>query len=98
MAIRFKKIENLAGLGKADYHIHSNFSDGKPSVEEILDWVENQTDLDLIAITDHDTVDGAMLAKQIMNEKSFRFSLIIGEEISTKSGHIIGLFLIFINA
>ena len=80
-------------LGKADLHIHSNCSDGKPSIEEILEYVEHKTDLDVIAITDHDTIDGALLAQELMKRKKYRFEVIIGEEISTKRGHIIGLFL-----
>lgn len=90
-----KNIEKHARirLGKADLHIHSNFSDGKPTVPEILNYVEEKTDLDVIAITDHDTIDGALYAKELMNKKKYRFDLVIGEEISTKEGHLIGLFL-----
>jgi len=80
-------------LGRADLHIHSSYSDAQPTIEEILDYVENETDLDIIAITDHDTIDGALFAKQIMKKKKYRFELIIGEEISTKEGHLLGLFL-----
>ncbi len=88
-----KKIESYIGLGKVDTHMHSNYSDGKPTIEEILDYVENKTDLDLIAITDHDTIEGAVLAEKIVAEKKYRFEVIVGEEISTTDGHIIGLFL-----
>lgn len=90
---RFKKLEQFANLGKADVHIHSNFSDGKPSIEEILDYVEQKTDLDIIAISDHDTIEGALLAKEIVSTKNYRFDLIIAEEVSTTSGHILALFL-----
>lgn len=91
---QIKKIEEkVAELGKADLHIHSNFSDAKPSVEEILDYVQNKTDLDVIAISDHDTIKGALLAQELMKKKKYRFQLIIGEEVSTQEGHVIGLFL-----
>ncbi len=82
-----------AELGKADLHIHSNYSDGKNSIEEILEFVETKTNLDVIAITDHNTIEGAILARQVAKEKDYRFKVIIGEEISTKLGHIVGLFL-----
>lgn len=49
-------------MGKADIHIHSEYSDGMASVEEILEDVEHRTDLDLIAITDHDMFDGSDVA------------------------------------
>lgn len=90
---RFVTIEKIAHLGKADIHIHSDYSDGKPTIEEILNYVEKETDLNVIAITDHDTIDGAIKAKGIMSNNNFHFDLIIGEEISTLSGHVLGLFL-----
>lgn len=86
-------IEKIELLGKADLHIHTNYSDAKPTIEEILDYVENKTDLDIIAIADHDTIEGALRAKRLIKKKKYRFEIIIGEEISTKEGHVIGLFL-----
>ncbi len=93
--IHIEKIEKHAHIhiGKADLHIHSDFSDAKPTISEILEYVQRQTDLDVIAITDHDTIDGALLAKKLMSRKKYRFDLIVGEEVSTKEGHILGLFL-----
>lgn len=88
-----KKIEEVAHLGKADLHIHSNHSDGRPTILEILDYVEERTDLDVIAITDHDTISGALEAVELMKKKKYRFEIIIGEEITSKEGHILGLFL-----
>ncbi|MDO8444282.1 MAG: PHP domain-containing protein [bacterium] len=88
-----KQIEKLKHLGKADLHMHSNHSDGRPTVEEILEYVENQTDLDVIAITDHDTMDGAFEAVELMRKKKYRFELILGEEVSSKEGHVLSLFL-----
>jgi hypothetical protein len=83
-------------LGKADVHIHSTYSDGDEKIEDILEYAQNHTDLDVIAISDHDTIEGALMARDIMQTKSYnawRFELIIGEEITTNEGHIVGLFL-----
>jgi predicted metal-dependent phosphoesterase TrpH len=85
-----KQLENIS---KADLHIHSNYSDGVPTIEEILEHVEHKTDLDVIAITDHDTIEGALYAKSLMDKKKHRFDLIVGEEVSSNEGHILGLFL-----
>ncbi len=52
--------------GKADMHLHTLWSDGTAAVAESLDWVEEATDLDLIAITDHERIDGAQRALSSM--------------------------------
>ncbi len=83
----------FAGLSKADLHIHSQYSDGKASIEEILEYVEEKTDLKVIAITDHDTIEGAVKADEIVKKGKLHFDLIIGEEITSRNGHIVGLFL-----
>jgi len=80
-------------LSKADLHIHSNFSDGIPTIEEILEYVESETDLSVIAITDHDTIDGALLARKLMKKKEYRFQLVLGEEVSAKEGHVVALYI-----
>ena len=48
-----------AKLGRADLHIHTLASDGTAGIVEILDHVERSTDLDVIAITDHERIDAA---------------------------------------
>lgn len=78
---------------KVDLHIHSNYSDAKPSIKDILNFVENDTDLDIIAITDHNTIKGAIEAKKIIHSQKMRIKVIIGEEISCQEGHLVGLFL-----
>ncbi|MGA2666634.1 MAG: PHP domain-containing protein [Patescibacteria group bacterium] len=83
----------LKRLGKADLHIHSNYSDAKMSVSDILNYAENKTDLDIIAITDHNTISGAQNAQKIALEKNLRVKVIVGEEISCREGHIVALFL-----
>lgn len=79
--------------GKADLHIHSTHSDGTATIQEIMDYVHGKTDLDVIAITDHNTIEGALLAREILEAGDYRFDVIVGEEIDTTDGHIIGLFL-----
>lgn len=79
--------------GKADLHIHSDHSDGTASIAEIMDYVQNSTDLDVIAITDHNTIEGALLARELQEAGEYRFDVIVGEEVDTTDGHILGLFL-----
>jgi predicted metal-dependent phosphoesterase TrpH len=83
----------LDRLGRADLHIHTWASDGTASVVEVLDHVEREGILDVIAITDHERIDAALAARQMAADRGFRFSVIVGEEISTRGGHLLGLFL-----
>lgn len=76
---------------KADIHIHSNHSDGLASIPEIMEYVQNSTDLKVIAITDHNTIEGALFAESL--SELYDFDVIVGEEISAKQGHVLGLYL-----
>jgi predicted metal-dependent phosphoesterase TrpH len=70
-----------------DLHVHTNYSkDGESSVEEILRQAEKDG-LDAIAITDHDSVDGAKKALAIPSA----VLVIPGIEVSTKQGHLLVL-------
>src|SRR5689334_15702289 len=85
--------ERRFGGGLADVHMHTTFSDGTGTVEEVLNFVETYTPLDVIAITDHDTIDGALRARDLVARRSYPFEVIVGEEISTREGHMLALFL-----
>lgn len=79
--------------GLADVHMHTTYSDGTGSVAEVLEHVEEHTSLDVIAITDHDTIEGALRARDMAATRDYRFEIIVGEEISTREGHLLALFL-----
>jgi predicted metal-dependent phosphoesterase TrpH len=82
-----------AGHGKADLHIHSTYSDGIDSIPKILEFVEHQTDLDIIAIADHDDVRGAHEARELVARRGYRVQVIMGTEITTRQGHLLALFV-----
>jgi predicted metal-dependent phosphoesterase TrpH len=82
-----------ARLGRADLHIHSLASDGTSGIVEILDQVERETDLDVIAITDHERIDAALAARTIARDRGMRAEVIVGEEVSTLGGHLLALFI-----
>jgi predicted metal-dependent phosphoesterase TrpH len=74
-------------------HVHSLYSDGTAAVREILDHVESATDLDVVAITDHERIDGALRAARLHRDGDYSFDLVIGEEITTRRGHVLALFV-----
>lgn len=76
---------------KADIHIHTNHSDGAASVADVLRYVADHTDLRIIAITDHDTITGALEARQLAS--AYGLEVIVGEEVSTREGHLLALFI-----
>ncbi len=79
--------------GLADMHIHSLASDGTASAAEILEYVESRTDLDLIAISDHERIEAAVECQRLARERGSRVEVVVGEEVTTRSGHLLGLFL-----
>jgi len=79
--------------GMADVHMHTNHSDGTGSVEEVLAAARRRRSLDVIAITDHDTIEGALRARDLAAKGDYPFEVIVGEEISTREGHLLALYL-----
>jgi predicted metal-dependent phosphoesterase TrpH len=80
-------------LGRADLHVHSLASDGVDGIPAILEFVERSTDLDVIAITDHERIDAAVAARTMARDLGHRAEVIVGEEVSTRGGHLLALFL-----
>lgn len=74
---------------KIDLHSHSEASlDGGITPEQYAELLQNEV-VDTIAITDHDRIDFALgMQKALGNER-----IIVGQEISTADGDIIGLYL-----
>lgn len=48
--------------------------------------------LDVIAITDHDTIDGALIAAELARVRHGP-EVVVGEEVSSRDGHILALFI-----
>ena len=79
--------------GKADLHIHTASGDGMASPRQILDYTEAETDLDVVAITDHDDLRGALEAREAWARGSYRFDVVVGMEVTAIEGHIIALWV-----
>ena len=86
-------------VGRADLHTHTKYSGMSKlrflrfpdAVSEPKDVVYSavRRGLDVVCVTDHDTIKGARKAAR----ESSDVEIIIGEEVSTSDGEIIGLYL-----
>lgn len=63
------------------------------SAREVFDYVEEHTDLDVIAITDHDDIRGALKAREVWARGRYRFGLVTGVEITATEGHVLALYV-----
>jgi predicted metal-dependent phosphoesterase TrpH len=79
-------------MGRADLHIHSVASDGVSSVAEILGAAE-AAGLDVIAVTDHDRIEAALALQALARAHESEVEIVVGEEVSSRSGHVVALFI-----
>ena len=78
-------------MGLADLHIHTIYSyDGTASISAVLAQAQ-QVGLDVIAITDHDEIKGALKAFDLAAK--FGIEVIPGVEITTAEGDLLALFV-----
>ncbi|MEZ8101425.1 RNase RNM [Vibrio bivalvicida] len=79
---------------RIDLHSHTTASDGRLPPHELIDRALG-FQLDVLAITDHDTVDALAIAHQYVQDNNLPLKIINGIEISTvwqnKDIHIVGL-------
>ncbi len=90
-------------MGKADTHLHTEYSGfqklGAIKFPESVAQPEQQVDrardngMDVVCITDHDEVHGAFIAEKYAKQKYDDIEVVVGEEVTTRDGEIIGLFL-----
>ena len=80
-------------LGVADLQTHTTHSDGIGTPDAMVRWADAHTDLDVLAVTDHDDLSGAVAARTAAERLSSRVQVIVGMEITTRGGHLLALFL-----
>lgn len=78
------------GFVRVDMHSHTMFSgDSTTTFDEVAESVA-EAGIDVLCVTDHNAVDGA---KRLCEALSGVCRVIVGEEVRTHTGEIIGLFL-----
>jgi predicted metal-dependent phosphoesterase TrpH len=73
---------------RADFHSHSHYSrDSIVSPQTFIDTCVRKG-INCIAVTDHNEIEGAFVIQKLAP-----FKVIVGEEVKTSEGEVIGLFL-----
>lgn len=79
-------------MGAADLHIHTTYSwDGTCTIQAALKQASHEMGLDVIAITDHDEIEGALRARDIAWK--YNIEVVVGSEVSTLDGHLLCLYI-----
>jgi predicted metal-dependent phosphoesterase TrpH len=78
-------------LGRADLHIHTTASDGAASILEVMNFIAQRRKLNVIAITDHDTLDASLWAYE--RKHLYPFDIIPAVEVSSCDGHVLALWV-----
>lgn len=83
---------NKLERGRADLHVHTTISDGLKRPEDCIPLAK-EVNLDVLGITDHDRVRGALLALEEAKRMGDSLSIVPGIEITTAQGHLLALFV-----
>jgi predicted metal-dependent phosphoesterase TrpH len=88
-------------MGRADLHLHTTYSDGMVNPQTLIVAIEGMNAaynerygkkfLDVIAITDHNNIEGAKHAQEFARKNNYDIEVIVGEEVSSKEGHILAI-------
>ena len=89
--------------GQADLHTHTYYSgfskvffiphpESVTPPETMVDAAVKKG-LDVLCITDHNAIEGAMRAERYVREDGLEIEVLVGEEVSTADGQVLGLFL-----
>src|SRR5688572_1092908 len=77
---------------RADFHSHSHYSrDSVVSPRAFIDSCVRKG-ISCIAVTDHNEIEGAFVIQKLAAAEG-KLKVVIGEEVKTSEGEIIGLFL-----
>jgi len=63
------------------------------SYQALVDYAERETELDVIAITDHDETSASLAARDYAARRGYRVQVVPGVEVTTREGHLLALFV-----
>lgn len=70
-------------------HVHSSYSACSESPVDKIAAYCRQHEIEAVSITDHNSIEGAMKLRDVAPD----LGVIVGEEVSTHDGEVVGLFL-----
>jgi hypothetical protein len=76
-----------------DLHVHTSASFDSIASPESVVRAAAARGLTHLAITDHDRIDGAVAARDFARSDAPELTVIVGQEIRTRAGDLIGVFL-----
>ena len=80
------------GHVRVDMHTHTMFSgDSTTTLDEIVEAVA-ESGIDVLCVTDHNALEGALRLRTLLEDAGI-CRVVVGEEVKTHTGEIIGLFL-----
>lgn len=74
---------------RGDLHIHTTYSPDSTISPKLLVREALQLELDVIAVTDHNTYQGALVVEKLAKNYSEELLVILGVELETEDGEII---------
>ena len=82
-------------LAFADFHIHTRFSRDSILTEHTFIEKAIERGLTHVAVTNHNNIEGAIAVRDKVAEMGLqdKLTVIIGEEVSTSDGEVVGIFL-----
>ena len=88
-------MDAAGGRGRAFIDLHSHTSASFDSLASPRSVVRAAASRGLthLAITDHDRIDGALVARDIAAREGLSLTVLVGQEIRTRDGDLIGVFL-----
>ncbi len=80
------------GVLRIDPHVHTLASDGIDDVERMI-RAAMARGLAAVGIADHERMDAALAGKAMAEGHGWPIEVIVGEEVSTRGGHLLGLYM-----
>jgi predicted metal-dependent phosphoesterase TrpH len=89
------EVASRRALAFADFHVHTRFSRDSLLGEDRLIRLALERGLTHVAITNHNNVEGAVAVRDRVAAQGLedRLHIILGEEVSSADGEIVGIFL-----